>query len=85
MARASATMPQSDLEINLQSFCRHLRAENLSPRTSETYSESVFSPELAPKAELTAYPWKEDKDVMAKTIIQVREFLKTHQPAAAAR
>ncbi|MFQ6026628.1 MAG: tyrosine-type recombinase/integrase [Dehalococcoidia bacterium] len=42
MARATATIPQSDLEVNLQSFGRHLRAENLSPRTSETYCESVI-------------------------------------------
>ena len=41
MARATATTPQSDLEVNLQSFGRHLRAENLSPRTQESYSESV--------------------------------------------
>ena len=35
--------------------------------------------ELAPKAEVTAYPWKEDAEVFAKTIEQVREFLKAHQ------
>lgn len=41
--------------------------------------------ELAPKAEVTAYPWKEDQELFAKTIIQVREFLKSHQPATATR
>ncbi len=30
-----------DIGVNLTSFARHLRAENLSPRTQETYSESV--------------------------------------------
>ena len=40
--------------------------------------------ELAPKAEVTVYPWKEDKDLLAKTIKQVREFLQAHQPATAA-
>ena len=46
--------------------------------------------ELAPKAEVTAYPWKEDAEVFAKTIEQVRTFLKAHQaggltPASSAR
>jgi hypothetical protein len=36
---------------------------------------------LAPKAEVTVYPWKESEDVKAKTINQVRDFLLTHQPA----
>jgi hypothetical protein len=40
---------------------------------------------LAPKAEITAYPWKESEDIKAKTINQVRDFLRTHQPAQAAR
>ena len=30
-----------DIGVNLTSFARHLRAENLSPRTQETYCESV--------------------------------------------
>ena len=30
-----------DLGVNIQSFTRHLRAENLSPRTIETYTESA--------------------------------------------
>ena len=38
--------------------------------------------DLAPKAQGTPYPWKEDPDLKAKTIEQVREFLKAHQPAA---
>ena len=40
--------------------------------------------ELAPKAESTVYPWKEQEDVKAKTINQVRDFLKAHQPAKTA-
>ena len=39
--------------------------------------------ELAPKAEVTPYPWKEDPDIKAKTINQVRDFLKAHQPVTA--
>ena len=40
---------------------------------------------LAPNAEVTAYPWKEQEDVRAKTINQVRAFLQAHQPAITAR
>ena len=40
---------------------------------------------LAPKAEVTVYPWREPKDLLAKTINQVRDFLRAHQPATAAR
>jgi site-specific recombinase XerC len=35
------TLVHGDILPNLQSFCRHLRAENLSPKTQETYAESV--------------------------------------------
>ena len=41
--------------------------------------------EIAPKAQATPYPWKEDADLKAKTIEQTRDFLKAHQPAAATR
>ena len=40
---------------------------------------------LAPKAEVTPYPWKEQEDIKAKTVNQVRDFLRAHQPAQAAR
>ena len=30
-----------DLGVNIASFGRHIRAENLSPRTQETYTEAV--------------------------------------------
>jgi len=39
---------------------------------------------LAPNAEVTVYPWKERKDVLAKTINQVRDFLLAHQLATTA-
>lgn len=35
------TQEAGDLAVNIQSFARHLRAENLSPRTVETYTESA--------------------------------------------
>jgi pimeloyl-ACP methyl ester carboxylesterase len=40
---------------------------------------------LAPKAEVTVYPWREPKDLLTKTVGQVRDFLRAHQPATAAR
>ena len=33
--------PQSDIIVNIRSFARSLRAENVSPRTQETYLEAV--------------------------------------------
>ena len=41
--------------------------------------------ELAPNAQVTEYPWKESPDIKARTINQVRDFLRAHQPTAAAR
>ena len=40
--------------------------------------------EIAPKAQVTAYPWKEDPEIKTNTIEQVREFLKAHQLVSAA-
>ena len=39
---------------------------------------------LAPKAEVTVYPWREPKDLWVKTVQQVRDFLKAHQPVPVA-
>ena len=39
---------------------------------------------LAPKAEVTVYPWTEPKDLLAKTVNQVRAFLLAHQPTKTA-
>ena len=49
------------------------------------YQVSMDIAALAPKAEVTVYPWKEPKDLWVKTVHQVRDFLKAHQPVAAAR
>ena len=40
-ASTTAIVAGGDIGINLESFGRHLAAENMSPRTQETYSESV--------------------------------------------
>ena len=51
---------------------------------SHSYEAAMELTALAPKAEATVYPWKEQKDVLARTIDQVREFLRAHKPVAAA-
>ena len=48
------------------------------------YQTSMDIVELAPKAEVTVYPWREPKDLLDKTVNQVRDFLRAHQPATAA-
>ena len=48
---------------------------------SHSYEAAMALAELAPNAEVTAYPWKESEDELAKTIEQARAFLLAHQPA----
>ena len=48
---------------------------------SHSYEAAIEVIELAPNAESTVYPWKEDKDVLAKTVNQVRDYLLSHRPA----
>lgn len=36
---------------------------------------------LAPKAEVSIYPWKEPKERIPLAVRQVRSFLKAHRPA----
>jgi pimeloyl-ACP methyl ester carboxylesterase len=49
------------------------------------YAVAMESVRLAPNAEATVYPWKEPKDLRAKTVQQVRDFLRAHKPMTAAR
>ncbi len=46
---------------------------------SHSYEAAMEVAELAPRAQLTAYPWKESEEIRAKTIEQVRDFLLAHQ------
>lgn len=48
---------------------------------AHSYEAAIEVIELAPNAESTVYPWKEDKDVLAKTVTQVRDYLLSHRPA----
>ena len=47
---------------------------------SHSLEAAMAMVDLAPKAEVTAYPWKEDESTLAQTIEQVRAFLNSHQP-----
>ncbi len=51
---------------------------------SHSYEAAMDLVALAPKAEVTAYPWKESEDVFVKTLNQARDFLLTHQPTQTA-
>jgi pimeloyl-ACP methyl ester carboxylesterase len=44
------------------------------------YQTAMDVAALAPKAEVTVYPWREPKELLHQTISQVREFLRAHQP-----
>ena len=48
------------------------------------YQTSMDFAALAPRAEVTTYPWREPPERLAQTINQVRDFLRTHQPVTAA-
>ena len=41
MAQTEIILSQTDIAANAPSFSRHLRAENLSPKTAKTYGEAV--------------------------------------------
>ena len=49
------------------------------------YQTAVDIVSLAPKAEVTVYPWREPPELKARTIDRVRTFLKAHQPVTASR
>jgi pimeloyl-ACP methyl ester carboxylesterase len=52
---------------------------------AHAYQAAIDVASLAPNAEITVYPWKDPPELKARTINRVRNFLKRHQPATAAR
>jgi pimeloyl-ACP methyl ester carboxylesterase len=52
---------------------------------AHAYQTAIDVASLAPNAEITVYPWKDPPELKARTINRVRNFLKAHQPAMAAR
>jgi len=49
------------------------------------YAVAMEVVRLAPKSEVSIYPWKDPKDLIPQAVRHVRAFLRAHQPATAAR
>jgi pimeloyl-ACP methyl ester carboxylesterase len=49
------------------------------------YAVAMETVRLAPKSEVSMYPWKEPKEMIPVAVRQVRSFLRAHRPVAAAR
>ena len=48
------------------------------------YAVAMESARLAPKSEVSLYPWKDSKDHIAQAVSHIRTFLRAHQPVTAA-
>ena len=48
------------------------------------YAVAMESVRLAPKTEVSLYPWKEPKSLIPQAVRHVREFLRKHRPLTAA-
>jgi pimeloyl-ACP methyl ester carboxylesterase len=48
------------------------------------YAVAMETVHLAPKAEVSIYPWKASKDQIPQAVRQVRDFLRAHHPVSAA-
>ena len=46
------------------------------------YAVAMEAAMLAPKAEVSMYPWKEPKERIPLAVRQIRSFLRAHRPAA---
>jgi hypothetical protein len=49
------------------------------------YAVAMESVRLAPKAEVSIYPWKDSTDHIQEAVRHVREFLRKYRPVAAGR
>ena len=47
------------------------------------YAVAMETVRLAPKAEVSIYPWKASKDQIPQAVRQVRDFLRAHHPVSA--
>jgi len=52
---------------------------------AHAYQVAIDVASLAPNADISVYPWKDPPELKARTINRVRNFLKGHLPATAAR
>jgi pimeloyl-ACP methyl ester carboxylesterase len=50
---------------------------------SHSYAVAMECAMLAPKAEVSMFPWKEPKERIPLAVRQIRSFLRAHRPAAA--
>ena len=50
---------------------------------SHPYAVAMEMAMLAPKAEVSLYPWKEPKDRIPLAVRQIRSFMRAHRPATA--
>ena len=69
-------------------FARNCRTPMLvlpDDTAAHAYQVAIDVASLAPNAEITVYPWKDPPELKARTINRVRNFLKAHLPAIAAR
>jgi pimeloyl-ACP methyl ester carboxylesterase len=49
------------------------------------YAVAIESARLAPNAEVSIYPWKENKDQVAEALRHIHSFLRAHAPVTAAQ
>ena len=49
------------------------------------YKVAMEAAMLAPKAEVSMFPWKEPKERIPLAVRQIRSFLRAHRPAASAK
>jgi pimeloyl-ACP methyl ester carboxylesterase len=49
---------------------------------SHPYAVAMEAAMLAPKAEVSMFPWKEPKDRIPLAVRQIRSFLRAHRPAS---
>ena len=52
---------------------------------AHSYDVAIEVTKIAPKVEVTIYPWKDAPERIAEAVAHVRRFLKAHEPAIAAR
>ena len=49
------------------------------------YAVAMETVRLAPRSEVSIYPWKATEDQIVHAVEQVRDFLRSHQPMTAGR
>jgi hypothetical protein len=47
------------------------------------YAVATEAARLAPKAEVSLYPWKDSPEHLAQALVHIHRFLKAHQPVMA--